>query len=117
MALAVDGKFTDGKVAPAGFDHAGFERRGPSGHAIPKNCFWFCFRERARAVTIALRRIFHDVVLVRRDQFALFPDRRAHRAVGVYRVIGPIAAWIGKIESAGESAGDHAKTELANEHL
>src|SRR5258705_13337041 len=113
MALAVDGKFFFRKMAAARFDHAFFKGRGPRGHAIPEMGLRFCPRNRARAVAIALRRIFHDLVLIRRDQFALLPDRRAHRAVGVDRVVGPIAAWVGKIESAGESAGDHAKNELA----
>src|SRR6185503_12467646 len=74
-------------------------------------------RESAGAVAVALRRIPDDLVLIRRDQFVLFPDRCAHGAVGVDRVIRPVAAGIGKIKSAGKRAGDDAKAKFLREQL
>ncbi len=104
-------------MTPARFDHALFERCGPGGHTIPEIRFRLCAGQGARAVAIAFRRIFHDVILIRRDQLALFPYRGAHGAVGVSRIIGPVAARIRKIEPARKCAGDYAKAEFTGEHL
>ncbi len=117
VALAVDGKFADGKMALAGFDHACFKRRRPGGHAIPENRLRFGLRQRARAVAVALGSVFDDFVLIRPDQLALLPDRRAHGAVGVNRVVGPVAARIGKVKAPGKCPGDDAAAVLAGEQL
>ena len=102
VALPIDRKFLFGKMAPASFDHPFFKSRRPGGHAIPEIAIRLGTRKGAGAVAIALGRIFDDIVLVRCDQLALFPDRRAHGAVGVDRIVGPISARIGKIKSARE---------------
>ena len=117
MALAVDGKFADGKMALAGFDHACLERRRPGGHAIPESRFRFGLRQRAGTVAVALTGIFDDFVLIRPDQLALFPDRRAHGAVGVNRVVRPVAARIGKVKSPRKCPGDDPAAVLAGEQL
>ena len=117
VALAIDRKFLFGKMAPASFDHPFFKSRRPGGHAIPEIAIRLGTRKGAGAVAIALGRILDDIVLVRRDQLALFPDRRAHGAVGVDRIVGPISARIGEIESAGKGAGHHSEAEFAGEQL
>jgi hypothetical protein len=104
-------------VAPASFDHSFFESGRPSSHAIPKVSIRLGSRKRAGAIAIALGWIFDDIVLVRRDQLALPPDRRAHGAVAMDCIVGPIPAGIGEVESAGKGAGHHSEAELAGEQL
>src|SRR5262245_46493395 len=97
MALAVYGEFFLRKMAAASFDHAFLEGRGPRRHAIPEIGLGLCACESARPVTVALGWIFYDVILIGANGFVLFPDGRADGAVGVNRVVRPIAARIGKI--------------------
>src|SRR5688572_63886 len=117
VALPIDRKFLFGKMAPASFDHSFFKSRRPGGHAIPEIAIRLGTRKGASAVAIALRRIFDDIVLVRCDQLALLPDGRAHRAVGMDRIVGPIPARIGKIKPARKSSGHDSKTKFAGEQL
>ena len=115
--MRIDGEFLLRKMAPVGLDHSFFKGRGPGRHAVIEICIRLCARERARAVAVAHGRVFHNVVLVRGDRFALLPDRRAHCAVGMDGIAGPVAAGVGKVESAGKSAGDNFEAELAGQQL
>src|SRR5688572_1045601 len=104
-------------MTAASFDHAFFEGRRPRGHAKPEIRIRLGARQCARAVTIAFRRILHNIVLIGGDRLTLFPYRRAHGAVGAYRVVGPISARVGKIEPTGKCAGDDPEAEFAGEEL
>src|SRR5262249_10579887 len=117
MALRIDGKLLLGKMAPAGLDHSFFKGCWPGSHAVIKVCIRLCARKCARAVAVAHRRVFHDVVLVGSDRFALLPERRAHCAVGVDGIAGPIAARVGKVKSSRKSPGNDFEAELAGEQL
>src|SRR5215470_8841547 len=99
MALRIYGKLLDWKVAPVGFDHSFFEGRRPGRHAIVKIGIGFGAGQRAGAVAIAHGSILDDIVLIRGDGFALFPDRSTYATVGVDGIIGPVATRIRKVKS------------------
>src|SRR5262249_10374881 len=117
MALRIDGKFLLGEMTPIGLDHSFFKGCWPGCHAVIKVCVRFCARKRAGTVAVAHGRIFHDVVLVGSDRFALLPERGAHCAVGVDGIAGPIAAGVGKVKSSRKCPGDDFEAELAGEQL
>src|SRR5262249_30439111 len=117
MALRIDGKFSLGKMAPVGLDHSFFKGCRPGRHAVIKVRVRPCARKRARTVAVAHGRVFHNVVLVGSDRFALLPERRAHRGVGMNGIAGPIATGVGKIESSRKCPGNDFEAELAGKQL
>jgi hypothetical protein len=117
VALPIDRKFLFGKMTPASLDHPFFKSGRPGSHAIPEIAIRLGTRKGAGAVTIALGGILDDIVLIGCDQLALFPDGRAHGAVGVDGIVGPVPAGIGEIESAGKGASHHSEAELAGEQF
>src|SRR5262249_10776949 len=104
-------------MAPVGLDHSFLKGRWPGRHAVIEVCTELCARKRPRTVAVAHGRVFHNVVLVGSDRFALFPKRRAYCAVGVDRIAGPIAAGVGKVESSRKSPGNDFEAELAGQQL
>ena len=104
-------------MAPVGLDHSFFKRRGPGRHAIVEIRIRFCAREGARAVAVAHRGILDHVVLIRRNRFALLPNRRANRAVGMDCIAGPVVARVGEVKPAGKSSGHNFETELAGKQF
>src|SRR5262249_42028083 len=117
MALRVDGKLLLGKMAPVGLDHSFFKGCWPGSHAVIKVCIRLCARKCARTVAVAHRRVFYNIVLIPCDGIALLPNRRAHRAIGMDGIAGPIAAGVGKVKSSRKSPGNDFETELAGEQL
>src|SRR5262249_25831329 len=117
MALRIDGKFLLGKMAPIGLDHSFFKGCWPGRHAVIKVCVRPCARKRARTVAVAHGRVFHNIVLVGSDRFALLPERGPHRAIGMNGIAGPIATGVRKVKSSRKSPGDDFEAELTGEQL
>src|SRR5262249_43745624 len=106
-----------GKMAPVGLDHAFFKYRRPGSHPIIKIRVRLCPGQGPRPVAVAHRAVSDNIVLIRGDRLALFPDRSPHRAVSMNGIVGPIPAGIGKIESSGKGAGDDLEAEFAGEQF
>src|ERR1700761_3096377 len=90
----------------AGLFHALLESHGPARHPIVEARAGFGARRRTRAIFHAFRRVFDEIVLIARDIFALLPNRRADGAVGMDRIVRPVAAPIIEIEPAREGPRD-----------
>src|SRR5687768_18409397 len=71
VALAIDGEFILGEMTPVGIDHSVFKCSGPRRHTIVESRIRLRASQRSRAVTVAHRPVFHKLMLVWRDEFAL----------------------------------------------
>src|SRR6185312_16181165 len=103
------------EMASANVFHRLDDGRRPACHAHVEPRSRLGDRIAARAVDGAVAGVDFHLVFVTPNGLVLEPDRRAHGAIGMERIVRPIAAWIGEIEPPRIGHRAHLEAALAAE--
>ena len=105
------------QVPAADVQHAFLEGNRPGRHAIVEVAALPGPGVLPGAVDLPQGGVFDHVVLVPADELAVQPDGRAHAAVFVESVVGPVAARVREVEAAGVGHVAHLVAAFAGEGL